>query len=73
MEYYVKVKSTCDNCAFQCGIQLDPHEEPRWYCNKSGCKKELPKENTCKNFCFDSNILRPTVESKDVLIKEEAE
>jgi hypothetical protein len=67
MDFYVKVKPCCDNCVYQCGIRLDPDEEPRWYCNKKSHKESLPKERTCSDFNFDTNIIRPTVISKEFI------
>ena len=70
MEFYVKVKPSCDNCFHLRGVALDPKEEPRWYCAKSGDKMTLPEDKTCDDFIFDATIERPTVISKDVWVRK---
>lgn len=68
MDFYVKVKKCCNNCKYECGIQLDPKEAPRLYCNKNGYSKEkLPDELTCEDFVFDANIIRPSVDTNDIM------
>lgn len=71
---YVKVKPSCNNCVHQCGVQLMSKESPRWYCNKHGYnKEELPEERTCSDFEFDTSIVKPSVDSHDVLFKMDDE
>lgn len=68
-EYYVKIKPCCNNCAYECGIQLGPKERPQLYCNKYGYKKPLPDERNCDEFKFDDNIIKPTIIRGDYFIK----
>lgn len=72
-EYYVKIKPCCDNCAYECGVQLGPKEKPRWYCNKDIHRNPLPDERTCSEFEFDNNILRPSIIRGDCIIKNKEE
>lgn len=69
-EYYVKVKPCCDNCVYECGVQLGPKERPRWYCNKCGYKNPLPDEHSCNDFEFDDNIIKPTIVRGDYFVKK---
>lgn len=69
-EYYVKIKPSCDNCIYECGVQCGPHEEPRWYCKcKFGYKNPLHDEHICDEFEFDTNIARPSVIGTDYFIR----
>lgn len=72
-EYYVKVKPFCDNCAYECCMQLGPKEKPRWYCSKGSRKNPLPDECTCSEFKFDDNIIKPTIIRGDYFIKNKEE
>lgn len=72
MEFYVKVKPTCENCRFRGSLMRDPESPIECYCSKTHPASKLPAEKTCSNFVYNSHMLRPFVVG-DVLIKEEEE
>ena len=72
MEFYVKVKSTCENCGFHGSLMRGPESPIEYYCSKTYPASKIPEEKTCSNFVYNSNLLRPLVVG-DVLIKEEEE
>lgn len=70
-EYYVKVNNTCENCKFLSEVHFPSiisnsynDFEIRKRCTKTNINLENDILLNCENFEFDTNILRPSVNSK---------
>lgn len=75
-EYYVKVNNTCENCKFLSEVRF-PGFMSSSSTNEFEIRKRCTKTNinlgndnllNCDNFEFDTNIIRPSVNSKKLKV-----
>lgn len=70
-EYYVKVNNTCENCKFLSEVRFpgfmsnsNNEFEIRKRCTKTNINLGNDKLINCNDFEFDTNIIRPLINSK---------